>query len=285
MNRFKWGIGDIELEQDDLLRKMSGNLDNLFETVQYDEEPENWEQITEEEHEEDDELEGTGNDLQEKSNETMIEKSKVAYHTHDGWQEHPVAVEYHDKYFSGESAAKESQTVDEGVLTNLDEIGAWYVEQSSDIDNLLSEEEQSVLKGYVSSDFQNINAFLRNRRPELRGSDTESKHQVQIMKAMAEKWKTPRKLLAYRGTSERRFDYMKIGDIVSDKGFMSVSLSSRVAEKFGSTIFRITVPKNTNAIIGLDSELEIILMPRSRVKITNRIRRGSYLIYDMELIP
>ena len=29
-----------------------------------------------------------------------IQKAKVAHHEHEGWPEHPVAVKYHQEYFS-----------------------------------------------------------------------------------------------------------------------------------------------------------------------------------------
>ena len=39
-----------------------------------------------------------------------IEKAQVAHHIHDGWQEHPVAVKYHQEYFSEQRISNEIKT-------------------------------------------------------------------------------------------------------------------------------------------------------------------------------
>ncbi|MEK6862079.1 MAG: hypothetical protein AABY07_09015 [Nanoarchaeota archaeon] len=42
--------------------------------------------------------------------EINLEKAKVAYHEHDGWQEHPVGVKYHQEYFSEQADSSKIDT-------------------------------------------------------------------------------------------------------------------------------------------------------------------------------
>jgi len=109
------------------------------------------------------------------------------------------------------------------------------------------------------------------------------------------KSKVPENVTVFRGmrpvsgypTDPKEF----VGMHISDKGFVSTSLSPETAKEFltsGGYVYKIKVKKGTKAayIEGVGkhySEQELLLPRGSKFKVTDAKKTGNYVTLDMEL--
>lgn len=148
-----------------------------------------------------------------------ILKQKVAYHKHDGWREHPVAVKEHNHYFTQLLGAKAQSNAGEFDFEIADYMRSWYREQSTNNDSLMAEEENMALRSYIQDEFRNVNHLLRNK--ENIGYKSERISQIiKALKTLGSKWQAPAGLHLYRGFSLKEFDDLQIGDVFVDRGFV-----------------------------------------------------------------
>ena len=96
-----------------------------------------------------------------------------------------------------------------------------------------------------------------------------------------------RNRILFRGLSLQ--DVPEVNSIFNDEGFVSTSLSAKVAEDFAANsegrhqvIMRIRARTGTVFVPGLDSERELILTPGTRFRVRSRTERPDGII-EMEV--
>jgi len=92
-------------------------------------------------------------------------------------------------------------------------------------------------------------------------------------------------LTVYRGLSAEQFGNLKPGQVITDKGFTSTSLTGDVqavgrAKKPATA--EILLPKGTKA--GAGSSRELILPPGAKFKVTEAGRKGGVMHLKLELV-
>ena len=139
--------------------------------------------------------------------------------------------------------------------------------------NEFSEEQINALKDYGDVGYIRINKSLR--RSEI---DEKTSAQINAIDSVLSLTKTDRDLTLYRGidlaigtASQRNISDFQVGQIVTDKGFVSASLDREAIEQFvgkgESVIMSITLPKGRQALFmserpGRFAEKEVLL-PRN----------------------
>lgn len=93
-------------------------------------------------------------------------------------------------------------------------------------------------------------------------------------------------LIVYRGVKDHVLEGFDVGDIFTDDGFMSTTISPKEANTFGDRIMQIRVPAGTNSLFldglsGFETELEILFNYGSEMRIVEM----SYDRVILEMLP
>lgn len=166
----------------------------------------------------------------------------------------------------------------------------------------LSEEESGALFHYAETDSVQINAILRNKKPDLQNipkdavrTTDEIREAVRAIDRAITSATVPEDVTAYRVfNNDLLKDYKKmVGFGFVDSGFVSTSILREDLEHIprgdDAMIAEIHVPKGSHAAyLGRMNELEeheLLLPRRSFFKITGYRKEGGKVVLEMELDP
>lgn len=159
-----------------------------------------------------------------------------------------------------------------------------------------------VIGSYINQGYFVMNRLLRDPKgridPVMLGqAGARDRAELQRMvKTMRGGFDNPPRLKAsatlFRGINT--WVNLKVGSTISDKGFVSTSLSEDAAKAVSGgdnkswTLFRITAGKGTAYLPGKVDEEELILAPRSRFRVLGKSQvmdgEVTKYIYDLELL-
>ena len=168
-----------------------------------------------------------------------------------------------------------------------------YAEQSDKVFELLTPEEVEGIDSYKDAYFAYINNHL-NGKSEMNIEDLDG--WVDGIDSAIEKFNVTDDLVAYRGTSSKHYNDLNAGDVFTEKGYYSTSLSESVAEEFkdetsarggNPVMVEVRVPKGAKAIYlghnGGDNfdENELLVARDTKYKVIDKSRDKIVL----EVIP
>ena len=153
----------------------------------------------------------------------------------------------------------------------------------------ITDDEYKALRMYGGTDYAVLNSYLRNKPEEM--TDKFKWMTDSIDSAMSKQEPIKGQMKVYRGSEYSRLFGKKkpeeiIGAKITDKGFMSTSASSEVAERFGSARFTITLPPGMKALdmikntgtVAAKSEREWLLPRGTQIEITHVTQtKGGFL--------
>lgn len=172
----------------------------------------------------------------------------------------------------------------------------------------LTDGEKRALEDYTRISHQNINAYLRGKLDKESLSYDKAKSDVKYMDSVFEKSSVATETAGtvYRGViteskkvSDSWESKLKVGSIVTDKGFVSTSESVETAHSFSrndyfvGVLYEIKIPAKTKILGGSESESEVILNRGTQMKVTNVTVRERELYVgqpwlvkvELEVIP
>ena len=150
--------------------------------------------------------------------------------------------------------------------------------QKNFVDKLTNDEISSI-GNYTANGYSAINNGLRYPPP----SESVKRHADNISSAMAKGGGAPSNFTVYRGSSFEGHANMKPGDIFSDAGFTSTSVSK--SQKFSGNIsYEIRVPKGAKGayvkpISSVKKENEFLIDKGARFKVVEATTNGSPYSY------
>lgn len=155
--------------------------------------------------------------------------------------------------------------------------------------------EQSAAKTYTGNDYSWMNNFYRKGK-DLSELTKGEKSILASMDSLFTKARTTAPLVLYRGMGLKHFDHqLKIGEVLTDKGFMSTSSSFKAAENFKkshlkSAIFEIHAPAGSSAlslrdISKIPKEEEFLFNRGTRMKIVDVKNKYGHNVYVCEILP
>ena len=164
-------------------------------------------------------------------------------------------------------------------------------EYSAEYKEKLTDEEVEAIRKYQSTWYIDINNFLRGRIESISRS---TKTYIKNLRKAIKKVKIKENIVVARGTTVSAiggdWDAVRIGDVITDKGFVSTSLREETAIDFidrrggRGILMYIKIPKGTNGVIvdvAVDGswESELLLEPGTKIRITGkRIENGMRII-------
>lgn len=177
----------------------------------------------------------------------------------------------------GGGAARSFDTDAEGKAFINEHYGDWR--QS------LTPKEDAALAFYQSPGYQLMNGQARGLKLNAPEKDLARAKEAtkNLDKAIDKAPPLTEPLLVHRGLDASQFGEVKAGDVVTDKGFTSVSLTkgSGTGGRDQATAI-IRLPEGTKAAAGYTKEL--ILPRNTRFKIISYVRNGKRVTYEMEVI-
>lgn len=219
---------------------------------------------------------------------TWIFNQRVAYHEHDGYVEHPVAVKNHEQYFASKPASELS--IPKGIfqVNDIDDTIKLF-NQQPDYQKWkasLTAEEKQTLRDYIDD---LISVEGRN---------------VSRLDSILKKAKLPITIQTYRGLRVASKDIA--GKIIFSKNFQSTSAvlnvakdytKKRIAGKRGRVILKIIIPKGSKAIFidgfgpvykffPQSNSAEILLPRNTKMKISQQAigQIEDIPIYEAEIV-
>lgn len=184
----------------------------------------------------------------------------------------------------------------------------FYQSEFSDWAKSLPKDSIEALNIYAGDDYRAINRYLRSvqnygiRKDNWGGYGKQkvgswaygidnSLGTYSVSKKYAHRLSRP--LLVYRGMSDKRLAHLSVGDVYSDRAFLSTAMMLRGIQGTmfdKGAICHIHLPKGTRVAttgvgyddrkIGLDGESEILLPRRSRLRLNKKWVEGSKTHYD-----
>jgi hypothetical protein len=159
----------------------------------------------------------------------------------------------------------------------------------------LTKDERSALDGYSGTYYREINETLRGGSPWTDLSPAELKAEIAHLDASINKGTLAAETTLYRGTSPAALGggIPAVGTTLSDKGFLSTSRSSNIAEAFqnmstGGVMMRITAPRGTRAAdVSYHTgghEQELLLGRSTKLKVTGVSASGGRTVVDVTVI-
>lgn len=102
-----------------------------------------------------------------------------------------------------------------------------------------------------------------------------------------------RDTMLHRGASMANIDALKVGAILTDKGFLSTTASRDTAVDFTDytddphkVLYDITVPKGTKVLSGEKYESELILNRGTSLRVTDvRLSNDGFVVVSAEVVP
>jgi len=164
-------------------------------------------------------------------------------------------------------------------------------EYSAEYKEKLTDKEVEAIIKYQGTWYVDMNGFLRGRIESVRRS---TKTYIKNLQKAIKKVKIKENILVARGTTVSAiggdWDAVRIGDVITDKGFVSTSLREETAINFidrkgeRGILMYIKIPKGTNGImvdvaVNDSWENEFLLKHGTKIRITGkRIENGMKII-------
>ncbi len=157
-------------------------------------------------------------------------------------------------------------------------------------------EQRRAMAEYKTSTYRDINVFLRRGTTGDEKGDLYAKDGIIELDSLIAKASTPKNVFVYRGMIDYDGIYANpknlVGKIFETKGFMSTSLSRKVAETFGgsealgraATRFRIWVPKGSRGLFIGEDEQEVLFRRGSKLRIKKISSVAGKHWIDAELV-
>lgn len=191
-----------------------------------------------------------------------------------------------------------SQDVDEWAAHNF---GQWIKEIRSGKDNIDTNNIGYLLYAYSGSMNIIYNRLLRGSKDFDENEIEEYSRNIAIITEEISKLELPENIIAYRYTNRKWFSNLfesskpRVGEIFTDKGFMSTTLVSELLKEFAkehryNCILKLYLPKGTKgAYLKFDNsilnEQEFLLPPNSTFRLIRKHLSFRYgLVYICELI-
>lgn len=157
-------------------------------------------------------------------------------------------------------------------------------ESAVDRPETYSYEQRAAIASYAGSGYKWLNRYLRNNEQENLAAEhsklsvaTRStaswQRMADLLHEAMDQSRTNRDVVVFRGVRKGALPpNLKVGDEITDDGFISTSMDPGEASGFGwddpgATIFHVSVPRGTNALPGSKDEHELILRPGSTMKV------------------
>lgn len=146
-------------------------------------------------------------------------------------------------------------------------------------------EEKRAVQEYTNENYDALNTYLRTKHPAPKGMYEGSKEQIALIDSAFKKASATStgEMRLYRGmtvaktaseVSSSWVGRLKVGDTLTDKGFVSTSYNKVDAEMFAGSmggagvIFVIRAPKGTRVLAGSQAESELILNRGTKMRVT-----------------
>lgn len=190
------------------------------------------------------------------------------------------------------------QDADEWAMHNF---GQWIKDIRSAKDN--SDKNNIAYLLYTYTGNMNIiyNRFLRGFKIFDKKQSKEFSKNIAIITKEISKFELPENIIVYRYTNRKWFYYLfkylkpKVGEIFTDKGFMSTTLVPKLLKGFAkehhyNCILKLYLPKGTKGVYlkfdnSILNEQEFLLPPNSTFKLVKKRLNLRYgIIYECELI-
>jgi hypothetical protein len=154
------------------------------------------------------------------------------------------------------------------------------LKRSSEVVKVAAEVKSAAVDNFVEEDFiddervghRDINAHLRGQEIDVPEDAVQA--EVEALTSLIDK--APRvseDVIAYRGIGFR-MDGIEPGALITDRGFMSVSVMPSIADEFAEMgpdmngdIIEIMVPMGTKGVVGVREESEIIIQRGSSLRV------------------
>lgn len=203
----------------------------------------------------------------------------------------PIVVPEAEEYLSEMAAAEEEFALfDDAALTN----------HYSEYAGTLSEAELKALREYRGAGYQSLNSRLRNDAMHTANANTAARYN-NLMSTIQGAPGLPGNGIVYRkiwGESgdaiiaKAKQGALSIGDILTDKAFVSTSSSLKYGAKSIDLTLRIKVPAGTKGFyynaLGKNrhmSEQELLFLPNTKMRILNiEFYEGRGAIFDVEIV-
>jgi DNA-binding NarL/FixJ family response regulator len=156
----------------------------------------------------------------------------------------------------------------------------WQAAWKSQLGKLAKNESNAVTE-YTASGYHKLNKALRGIEGKPNTKLTE------LLDAALAKGSVPRDITVTRGLREFNLESLKVGGVITDKGYVSTSIGKGA---FGGTQLKIKVPKGSQALYVADisaykKEKELLLPRDSQFKVTKITQKGPKQIIEVELLP
>lgn len=182
-----------------------------------------------------------------------------------------------------------------GDINSSEQLRSFFRKSENDMIISLTEEQNEAIKNYTNIDYSTINSALRRDfSPNIIHPNrvNDLKKDIKRIDEVINSFENPKSFTTYRAVDGRFYTNLKIGDIHSDKAFMSTSPLFNVVEKFGKengmdTILKIKIPKGKgygayiNEISEFkDEEYEYLLKRNAKLKITGFSNKNGYNVIE-----
>ncbi|MBX0319761.1 ADP-ribosyltransferase [Shouchella clausii] len=177
---------------------------------------------------------------------------------------------------NGEDSTKHEEfgILEDNHYKEIEDAEAWEEEVSPGWINDLTPREMEAIKTYTSSEYREINGYLRNTNAE---QDTTLDQTIAHIKTGLEKFDLKENIVTYRGLSKNIWGIpaeMLEGMELEDKGFMSTSISKSVslAGFTGDVEIEVRIPAGStgayvNRISEFDHEMEFLLTAGTKYRV------------------
>lgn len=188
---------------------------------------------------------------------------------------------------------KEEAIIDD--INSPEQLKKFFRKSENDMIISLTEDQSDIINDYTNVGYSTINnALRRDFSPNVIHPDIvkDLKNDIKRIDDVISIFENTQSFTTYRAVDGRFYSNLKIGDIHSDKAFMSTSPLFDVVEKFGKengmdTILKIKVPKGKgygayiNEISEFkDEEYEYLLKRNAKLKVTGFSNKNGYNVIE-----
>lgn len=192
---------------------------------------------------------------------------------------------------------KEEPIIDD--INSPEQLKKFFRKSENDMIISLTEDQSDIINDYTNVGYSTINnALRRDFSPNVIHPDRvkDLKDDIKRIDDVISIFENTHSFTTYRAVDGRFYSNLKIGDIHSDKAFMSSSPLFDVVEKFGKesgmdTILKIKVPKGKgygayiNEISEFkDEEYEYLLKRNTKLKVTGFSKKNGYNVIEGVII-
>lgn len=148
---------------------------------------------------------------------------------------------------------------------------------STRLTSALSIPEQKAVRAWAGPEYDDINSVARGKLSTFFESTKETKATIDKLDSAIAKAQVTDPMTVYRGMHETRLGSLKVGDVMTDKGFVATSTAEHTASNFaaasdamhhgGGAIVEIHVPRGAHALSvdpvgGTHNDEHEVLLPR-----------------------